>query len=499
MKKYIQYTTLLFSLPMFIIGCCFSNIDVILLSVCFIFINNIIYSIQKFSERIIFFAFNISFFIFLIGRLCIKRLTSYEDVYNKFSQYGLDFADNDIALHIVIVLFISLLFLFLGYSLFKEKFDEKNKKPMRIKKINDNDRKKIATVSKLIFYLTYIFSVMVYIDKARYASAMGYEGLYASYSSSLPSFFTKISEMTAISLFVYLGTLPTKKKTIIPIIMYLILGVLSLLTGQRSNFVLNIMIVLVYLCLRNITDKDYKWFGKKEIIITVCLLPILIIVLNTVSYIRAGETQKQTSAVNIINDFIYKQGASVNLIGYAKTLDEQLPEGKNYTFGRIIDFVQENAVTQLFFDFPTYEPNTIDSARYGNSFADSVSYILSPARYVRGWGYGSSYIAELYKDFGYIGVIIGNFILGGILVLMSRIFRLGPIWAGFGLSMIRLLLYSPRDTATSFIVTSLSLINILTVVIILIGVMFLKFIESNKRISHQQEGKGASINYYTSL
>lgn len=487
MKKYIQYTILLFSVAMFGIGCYYGNTDIILLSICSIFINNIIYSIQEFNERIIFFTFNITFFTFLIGRLVIKRITSYEDIYNNFSQYGLDFMDNDIAFHIFISVFISLLFLFLGYSLFKEKFDEKNNKPLRIKEISQNDRNKIATVSKGIFYLTYIFSVIVFLDRARYASSMGYSELYSSYTSSLPSFMVKISEMTTIGLFIYLGTLPSKRKSIIPMLLYVFLGVLSLITGQRSNFVLNIMIILVYLCLRNITDKDDKWFGKKEIVATVCALPILIILLNTISYVRSGETQSQTSVTNIMNDFIYKQGVSVNLIGYAETLDEQLPEDKNYTFGRIIDFMKENAITQLFFDFPVYKSNTIESAYYGNSFADTVSYILSPSRYVQGWGYGSCYIAELYRDFNYIGIIVGNFVLGGILVFMNRIFKSGPILAGFALFMIRLLLYSPRDTATSFIVTSLSLINILTVVIILMGVKLLKYRESTHYVSTQKE------------
>lgn len=488
MKKNIQYITLLFSIIIFGIGCCLSNTDVILFSICLIFINNIIYCIKEFYERIIFLAFNITFFIFLIGRLLIKRLTSYEDIYNNFSKYGLDFKDNNIALHIFIALFVSLLFLFLGYYLFRKKFDENNNiKLFGVKGRNVENRNKIAVVSKLIFYLTYVCGVMVFIDKARYVSSMGYSELYSSYSSSLPSFVVKISEMITIALFVYLGTLPSKRKLIIPMLLYIFLGGLSLVTGQRSNFVLNIMIVLLYLYLRNLTDKDEKWFGKKETIAIALALPVLIIVLNTVAYIRTGEKQSQTSASYMISDFVYKQGVSVNLIGYAETLDEQLPSDKNYTFGRLIDFIQENAITQLFFDFPIYKSNTVESATYGNSFADSVSYILSPSRYVKGWGYGSCYIAEMYRDFGYIGIIIGNFILGAILASMNRLFKSGPILAGFALSMVRLLLYSPRDTATSFLVTSFSIVNVLTVVIILIGVKLLSYIELKYSISIPQE------------
>ena len=232
MKKYIQYTTLFFSLAMFCIGYYFLNTDIILLAICSIFFNNIIYCLQKFSERIIFFAFNITFFNFLIGRLVIKRLTSYVDVYNTFSIYGLDFIDADIVFHILISIFLSLLFLFFGYSLFKEKFDEDKSKLLRVKEIREDYREKLAYVSKLIFFITYIFSVAVFLDKARFTSSVGYTELYSSYSSSLPTFMVKISEMTSISLFIYLGTLPIKRKAIIPMLLYVFLGVLSLVTGQ---------------------------------------------------------------------------------------------------------------------------------------------------------------------------------------------------------------------------------------------------------------------------
>lgn len=129
---------------------------------------------------------------------------------------------------------------------------------------------------------------------------------------------------------------------------------------------------------------------------------------------------------------------------------------------RLIDFINSNAITQFLIDVPKYVPQSLDSALYGNNFAESVSYILSPKRYLNGWGYGSSYVAELYKDFSYFGIIIGNFILGIILGCMNKLFRAGILGAWMCLSMTRLLLYAPRDTFTSFIVSTFSLINILT-------------------------------------
>lgn len=470
MLAIIRSIILIFSLSMFVIGLLFSNYYVVLFAICSILIHNLLYSCEQFSERIIFFAFNITFFTFLVGRLVIKSLTNYVDIYNN-NKFGLDFNDEQIIWSIFVILFLSLLFLFIGYSLFKS--DEK----INLNKFSGIQARisivSIALVSKWLFYFTAIFNVLILLDQARFTNTAGYTELYASYTSSYPYFFVKLAEMSPGALFMYLATLPTKRKSLIPLLLYLSIGTLSLLVGNRNEFVLNILIVIIYLCLRNITDKEEKWFGKKEIIICLSIFPVLILLLNAISYIRVDSTVATNSFMSAVNDFFYKQGVSVNLIGYAQTLSDQLPQGKIYTFGRITDFIRNNAITQILTDSPKYASQTIESALYANSFSDSVSYLLSPHRYINGWGYGSSYIAELFKDFGYLGVIIGNFLFGAILALMSRLFKMNIIGVWISLTMTRLLLYAPRDTATSFIVSTFSLINILTIVIILLGAIVL--------------------------
>ena len=490
MKKYIRYTILFFSLLMFAIGVSFSNTNTILVSICSFMLNNIIYCIEKFNERIIFFSFNFTFFIFLVGRLVVKALDLYEDPYDIYSinKYGLDFYDKNITEHIFLSLFLSLVFVFIGYYITDRLKNASNKSNSKVFFLyKESYIYSIRYISKILFYLTYIFNVLVLLDKAKFTGQMGYTELYSSYTSSLPGIVFKISEMYQISLFIFLGTLPKKKEIFLPTSLYMISGILSLVVGQRNNFVLNIIIILVYLCLRNITDSETVWFGKRHIIITICILPILVVLLNTVSYIREDKDISETSKINVISEFLYKQGASVNLIGYAETLEAELPKQKNYTFGRLIDFIKENTITQLILDIPVYKPNTLDSALYGNSFADSISYLISPYRYVRGWGYGSSYVAELYKDFSYVGIMIGNMVMGSIIAYMSVLFKKGPILAGLSLFMIRLLLYSPRDTTTSFLVTSFSLINILTIFFILIGAKIIEKKNNEINISDKQE------------
>ncbi|WP_371025209.1 O-antigen polysaccharide polymerase Wzy family protein [Paraclostridium ghonii] len=467
MIKNIRYSVLFFSISIFLIGIFFANTNVILVGICTMIIHNFIYSFENFNDRIIFFAFNGTFFTFLIGRLIVKTLTSYTDIYNN-NKYGLDFYDDKVIMHIFITLFISLLFIFIGYTLAKNK-KSKSRKNNILSKYNQNDIESIRLISKILFYITYIFSSLVLLDKARFSNNVGYMELYASYSSSFPFWVTKLAEMNTISLFVFLGTLPAKRKSFIPILLYSILGILSLVIGQRNNFVLNIMIIIVYLFLRNNTDKKERWFGKKELITCIVIFPILIVILNSVSYIRFDKDVNKSSLGSSINEFFYSQGASVNLIGYAETMKNEIGDNRNYTFGRIITFIKNNSITQALMDIPMYESQTVESALYGNSFADSVSYRISPNRYINGWGYGSSYVAELYIDYGYIGVAIGNMVIGFILGYMGILFTLGPLNAAISLFMTRLLLYAPRDTTMSFIVTTFNLINTLTIFLIFIG------------------------------
>nr|WP_286675856.1 O-antigen polysaccharide polymerase Wzy [Bacillus mycoides] len=69
--------------------------------------------------------------------------------------------------------------------------------------------------------------------------------------------------------------------------------------------------------------------------------------------------------------------------------------------------------------------------------------------------------------------MIGNFILGMILAFIPKLFKKGILGAWMCLSMTRLLLYAPRDTFTSFIVSTVSFINILTIFIIFLGAIIM--------------------------
>lgn len=462
---------------MFILGAVLSNLNVLLFSICIMLIHNIWYALEQLNARIIFLAFNITFFTFLVSRIVTKPLTGYYDPYNK-NFYGLDFYNIDTIKFVFISLFVSLFFIYIGFSLFKNKISKTS--------WEYNGRfnvQSVAIFSKYLFYFTFIFNVVVLLEKVKFSNSNGYMELYTSYSTNLPYWFLKISDMSPIAFFLFLATFQSKRKSLLPILLYIFLGVLSLLAGYRNTFVLNIMIILVYFCLRNITDKGKLWFGKKELITCIIAVPFMVMLLNVVSYSRLGESVNKMSMKDTFSEFFYKQGTSVNLIGYSDTLSNVLPSDKNYTFGKVIDLLNNNIISQKVFNIDHYSPQTIESATNGTSFADSISYALDPYRYKNGWGYGSSYIAELNFDFGILGIIVGNFFFGILLALMTRLFTKGIIGAWLCLNITRAILYAPRSSFSAFIVDTFNLVNLITIFLIFIGSLFIQQKESPVNLS----------------
>ena len=73
---------------------------------------------------------------------------------------------------------------------------------------------------------------------------------------------------------------------------------------------------------------------------------------------------------------------------------------------------------------------------------------------------GSCYIAEVFHDFGYIGIAIVNCIYGWLFANFNYIKYRGPIFMGISLLMMQSLLMAPRAYADGFIGSVLDLSNI---------------------------------------
>ena len=134
--------------------------------------------------------------------------------------------------------------------------------------------------------------------------------------------------------------------------------------------------------------------------------------------------------MNPFVDFMYKQGITFTMLSRGYEAIPNLPnrESKNYTFGPYIDYITRGTPAQILFGAESLgASNSLERATEGNNFNASLSYYLYGNMYFQGYGTGSSYIIELYADYGFIGISIFSVLLGMLLSSFNKIFIRGYV------------------------------------------------------------------------
>lgn len=237
----------------------------------------------------------------------------------------------------------------------------------------------------------------------------------------------------------------------------------DLLMGRRAPFVLTLLLVIFYALLRSAiaekSDMAQPWPTIGKIGLGALLMAPLVELLNAINQTRGGgETATAGESSNPFVEFFYSQGVSANLLVYAQTDVLSIPHNKIYTFGPLIEFVQARLLPG--FDSSIYDGQTAVRAVEGYNFADIVSFRIMPSVYLRGGGYGSSALAELFWDFGWAGLFLGGLAFGLILAFGGRVLSLSPLLAAAALIMSRQLLYAPRAPYLDWLVGTLNVFNI---------------------------------------
>ncbi len=449
MKKiaaYFSYALIPMSAGLFAIGYLLDNFNVILSGVLFMFAGNLIYSLQDLKKRIIFFIFHITIFTFLISRPMISMIRG--DVWAKFSE--------DAVLYALNVLFLTLVCLRIGAAccseLIKSKTGSLKSVTSEIAKDKEGFLYTLQTVSLIFFGITMFFYMTVQAEKLIYMQGRDYEEFYVTFSSKLPYAIHIISTMMKYALCIFLATMPSKKKAFIPLVLYLISSIPSLIIGIRNPIVLNAIFVLLYYCLRDIMGDKTRWIGKFERMALIVILPVALIFLSAYNYLRQGESVDMNVFESIV-DLFYKQGVSFETLCRGYEALPSLPDviEKNYTFGGIIDEFTHGSIAQNFFGaFDLGSSNSELMAIFGNSFAHSMSYVAHP-RYLQGEGWGSSYLLETFADWRYIGVLVFSLMLGSVMILMIHFFRRSSVSRTVILICLTNLFFAPRAEATGWI------------------------------------------------
>ena len=461
---------------MFLIGLIFSNLNLMLLGIIALILNNVIISLLDMKNNVFFLMFNITFFVLNIGGKFFRTVTEV----NWTDEFSFS-----INRHTLVLLYISLLSVLCGkyiYQCIRMKRERKSqKKIFDYEKVN---KEYVRKISKIFFYITIIISCIVSIEKIIYVQQNSYLSLFQTFSSKIPGLILKISETSLVFFLIYICTFPEKKKIIPVISIFLLQALLNLMTGSRGDTVLALFLVVMYFIVRQyIMGENY--FNKKTVTIGMIGLIFLIIFLGAFNLLRNGIKIENFNIVNQFIQFFVDQETSGKVISYAEQYKNLLPDTNyNYTFGPFIAYFREGTIAKIinFGNVNSMKYNTVEMALYGNDFGSTISYLVLREQYLNGHGLGTHYIAELFTDYSYLGVIIYNIVLGMILILLANVDR--ENWIGFTYSFIIVLdlIYIHKRPAMAWVVNLLSIPNILSICMVYYGAKFI----DNRRIKKDE-------------
>ena len=450
--RYFQIVVFMCSICLFVWAQIHKDNVQLFFSLGLLFIANLSYGIEKISKRFIFFLFNFACIFFLYGRTFIKILT----FDNWMGDYSFKSHHDTIT-----IIYVSMLFLLFGAIFYDQFKDRKEHSPKRIIRNSIYESKEylknLQILSFLIYIVLAIFMLAVEIEKPIKLHGAAYTDYYNSFESSLPGIVLSLSALAKFVLCVFLATMPSKTWSFIALGIYVVSAVPVFIVGQRNKFISAALFVICYYFLRDYADKSNlekhkKWFGKFEKITIAIALPFVFAFLSIYESIRLDLEVKDINILNSVKDLFYSQGVTYDVICKCMERRAELPSTNfNYTFGSLINYLKGNSFG-TFLGFESYKSQTIESALYGNSLGDTISYIDLGSKYFEGAGLGSSYIVENYIDFGYIGVIILSFLLGMFLIWLVKNFNKNICASYIVLVSLLQLFMLPRSSASGWLV-----------------------------------------------
>ena len=402
---------------------------------------------NDFASHIFFILFLSAFFVFLVGGQMVQ---DYFDIpmshtYSESDYNYLNFA-----------VFISLFLLMIGYIVGRSRKHGNESRSWKIEKSLEKNSDVIKWLAKISFFILMVPWFIILAEQCIVVQSSGYLDLY-TFESVFPSTFQDVADMCPFALCLFLATFPSKVEAKWPIRIVIAYAVISLLIGRRLYFVLYLLLLVGYCLMRTYSRYDDEiWVSRKQIILGVILLPFVIIFLYAYKYLRFGNEVEAQTFLSAFGSFFSQQGYSANLIPLGRINDSKLGNDL-YSFYSTIRFLRLNPITRYviglnFIDY--YRGSREHLALYSGSYARMISLLTMRVAYLAGYGTGSCYVAELYHDFGYPGIVLGNFFYGFILGRVVRMNKNHIFTNMLALIIFRNLLMAPRynfDNPFSFL------------------------------------------------
>lgn len=426
----------------------------------------VVYTLHDVKNRAAYLVFLLAFFLFLLGGEFFELYFGYRQDYT-FPQA----VDN----HAYIAMLVSLSALHVGFGVTEQIAKRKTVTTLQSPESGSDMTARIRRITRIGLYIAVVPAFLMILDAGLYTLENGYLSYYTEYQRRLPGFVESISDLFPMLLFFYLATMPPKKECLPPMLLYLAHGALALITGRRIMFGVAILVLGFYIIVRHAIQPEERWISKKKVIVVLALCPVVLIALYMQRYIRYGEAVENAGNVfDIICRFLSQQGTSINTIKFQKQLegDSLGCTSLYYT----IYYLRGSLLTRHFFDFPLeyYLTRTVETAFETNCLADYIMYSVNPEDFFAGYGLGTSYIAELHHDLGYLGVALGSAVYGFLLSWLYSIRRFSFWKFAIGFLVLEQFAILPRYGADVILRPFHNLTKLLVLVLLIVAVYFPK-------------------------
>jgi oligosaccharide repeat unit polymerase len=452
---------------LFLVASLILRVPILFALVMLVWLNMLAYACLRWKNRAAYISFLAAFFLFLLGGEFTAVYFGYPKDYNFTDYYNR---------HAYICLLISLVGLQIGYVTAEVAPSHilRNGKHLSRPARKAPDYSKIRKYSKILLYVTAVPYYLKALDIGLYVLQNGYLSYYTDYVTRLPGIVETLSEMFTMFLFIFLATMPKKKECALPLGLYFGCGLLSLMSGRRISFGVTILVIFTYVLLRCAITPEERWMRKRWGVAAVIACPLLVVGLCAFKYIRYGGTVEGTGFFDLFLRFFSQQGVSYDTIVFEKQLegDSLGCTSLYYT----IKYFRSNVLTRHLVNFPLeyYQTRSVETALYTNCLADYIQYSVKSSSYFAGYGLGTSYIAELYHDIGYVGLGVVSMVYGAILSLLYTTKRRGVWRWAIALMMLEEFVILPRYSADVILRPFYNLTKMLILVV------FIVFLEKDR-------------------
>lgn len=345
-------------------------------------------------------------------------------------------------------------------------FSKYEKQIVRGQQEKKKESKTVPVIRQLSKVMLYASSIPYFYTMALKVLAVFKHGYTASFTDTvaIPGIISRLSTIFVPSFAVFLATLPPVKEMKLPLLVYGVYMVASLLTGRRNMLVTEALMLLVYFVMRDYRRAEGKRRITKKVVILCGIGGVLAAyLLQMMAYRRVGNFILTRPIGDVLMSFVDSQGASFRVV--IQTINNLPSFNPNVTWLYLLYpfelFAHNNLVIRNLFGLqPIVEVQNESFAKSTHNFAHVLTYKVDPQRYEGGGGFGTSFVAEAYVAGGIAAVILLAIMVGVLFRFISSILAHGWVVIAFGMLAFRHLIYLPRTFAFTWVTETFSITNI---------------------------------------